>query len=113
MKKLENGSDPVYMSVVARTEILHQPYLVSTALGNQAKQLLDSFGFLTYVDLSAEIADLAAELSSKSGPKLKNIDSVHLDSALHVKATDFWTNDRDLASISIEGLNIKLLSDVT
>ncbi|HEV2352656.1 MAG TPA: PIN domain-containing protein, partial [Puia sp.] len=73
------------------------------------KQLLGSFNFISYLDVTTEIADKAAELSTKAGDKLKNIDSIHLATALSANADTFWTNDHELASVKVEGLEIKSL----
>ncbi len=112
LKRLETSQGEVYLSVVARTEILHQPYQMSTTIGEQAKQLVDNFNFVTFLDVSKDIADKAAELCAEAGAKLKNIDSIHLATALKTGSTEFWTNDQELAKVKIDGLHIKSLSDV-
>lgn len=111
LKRLEKAAGQVYVSVIARTEILHQPYQISSAIGDQAKRLLDHFDFVVYVEVTKGIADKAAELCALAGAKLKNIDSIHLATALHAGANEFWTNDRELAKVTIEGMAIKLLSN--
>lgn len=111
LKRLEHEADPVFISVIARTEILHQPYRLSVEIGDQAKHLLDSFDFLIYLDTTRAIADRAAKLCTDAGAKLKNIDAIHLATAIHAGATEFWTNDRELAKVKIEGIIIKILED--
>lgn len=113
LKRLESAEASVCLSTVARTEILHQPYQASVAVGNEAKQLLSSFGFISFVEVSEDIADKAAELCAKVGAKLKNIDSIHLATALHVGAAEFWTNDHELLKVKAEGIRIKSLDDVS
>lgn len=112
LKKLEASQDTVYVSAIARTEILHQPYQVSITVGERAKQLIDSFSFVTFLDVSNNIADKAAELCAEVGDKLKNIDSIHLATALDAGATEFWTNDLELAKVKLDRLDIKSLGDV-
>ena len=94
LKKLESSESQVYLSTVARTEILHQPYQISAEVGEKAKQLLSGFGFISFVGVSEDIADQAAELCAKVGAKLKNIDSIHLATALRIGATEFWPSRR-------------------
>ena len=102
----------MYLSTVARTEILHQPYQLSFEIGERAKQYLSSFEFISFIAVSEDIADKAAELCAKVGAKLKNIDSIHLATALSAKASEFWTNDRELLKVGIDGISIKSLDDV-
>jgi predicted nucleic acid-binding protein len=113
LKKIEGSESQVFLSTVARTEILHQPYQVSVVIGEKAKQLLSSFGFITFVEVSVDIADKAAELCAKVGAKLKNIDAIHLATALSVGATEFWTNDRELLKVKVGEISIKSLDDVS
>lgn len=112
LKKIEGAESQVYLSTLARTEILHQPYQVSVALGEKAKQLLSSFGFISFVEVSADITDSAAKLCAKVGTKLKNIDAIHLATALSVGATEFWTNDHALLKVKVGRIRIKSLDDV-
>lgn len=112
LKRLENTEASVYLSTVARTEILHQPYQLSFEIGERAKQYLSSFEFISFIAVSEDIADKAAELCAKVGAKLKNIDSIHLATALSAKASEFWTNDRELLKVGIDGISIKSLDDV-
>lgn len=112
LKKLEGAETSVYLSTVARTEILHQPYQVSAEIGTKAKQFLSSFGFISFIDVSEDIADKAAELCAKVGAKLKNIDSIHLATALSAGAAEFWTNDRELLKVKVHGISIKSLDKV-
>ena len=113
LKKIEGSESQVFLSTVARTEILHQPYQVSVVIGEKAKQLLSSFGFITFVEVSVDIADKAAELCARVGAKLKNIDAIHLATALSVGATEFWTNDRELLKVKVGEISIKSLDDVS
>ena len=113
LKKIEGAEAQVYLSTVARTEILHQPYQVSVVIGDKAKQLLSGFGFISFVEVSEDIADRAAELCAKVGAKLKNIDAIHLATALSVGATEFWTNDHELLKLEVGGVSIKSLDDVS
>jgi predicted nucleic acid-binding protein len=113
LKRLENTGDSVYLSTIARTEILHQPYQVSEEIGEKTKQFLSGFGFISFVSVSEDIADKAAELCAEVGAKLKNIDSIHLATALNVKATEFWTNDHELLKVKVDGISIKSLDDVS
>ena len=113
LKKIEGSESQVFLSTVARTEILHQPYQVSVVIGEKAKQLLSSFGFITFVEVSVDIADKAAELCARVGAKLKNIDAIHLATALSVGATEFWTNDRELLKLKVGEISIKSLDDVS
>jgi predicted nucleic acid-binding protein len=112
LKRLESTEASVYLSTVARTEILHRPYQVSVEIGDKTKQFLSSFGFISFVSVSEEIADKAAELCAKVGAKLKSIDSIHLATALDSGATEFWTNDHELLKVQIHGLVIKSLDDI-
>jgi len=113
LKKLEGTETSVLLSTVARTEILHQPYQVSAEIGTKAKLFLSSFGFISFIDVSEDIADKAAELCAKVGAKLKNIDSIHLATALNAGAAEFWTNDRELLKVKVDGISIKSLDDVS
>jgi predicted nucleic acid-binding protein len=113
LKRLESTETSVYLSTVARTEILHQPYQVSDEIGDKAKQFLSSFGFIAFIEVSENIADKAAELCAKVGAKLKNIDSIHLATALNAGATEFWTNDHELLKVVVDGINIRSLDDVS
>ncbi len=112
LKGLENDEASVYVSTIARTEILHQPYQISIEVGDKAKHFLSSFGFISFVEVSEGIADSAAELCAKVGAKLKNIDSIHLATALSLGATEFWTNDRELLKVTVDGISIKSLDDI-
>jgi predicted nucleic acid-binding protein len=113
LKKLEGSESRVYLSTVARTEILHQPYQISTDVGDKAKHFLSSFGFISFLEVSEDIADKAAELCAKVGAKLKNVDSIHLATALSSGATEFWTNDHELLKIEVDGISIKSLEDIS
>jgi predicted nucleic acid-binding protein len=106
LEKLEDSHANVCMSAVARSEILALPYLTSETLGNEARRKLDYFYFINFVPLTKSIADAAAELMTSAGSKLKNVDAIHLATALHYGATEFWTNDRQLAKVNVEGLRI-------
>ena len=112
LKKLENSESQVYLSAIARTEILHQPYQISAAMGEKVKQLLSEFGFVTFVEVSENIADKAAALCAEVGTKLKKIDSIHLATALSVGAVEFWTNDHELIKMKVNGISIKSLDQV-
>jgi len=113
LKRLENTEASVCLSTVARTEILHQPYQISAEIGEKAKRFLSSFGFISFIEVSEDIADKAAKLSAKVGAKLKNIDSIHLATALEKGATEFWTNDHELLKVKVDGISIKSLDDVS
>jgi len=113
LKKLEGSESRVYLSTVARTEILHQPYQISTGIGDKAKHFLSSFDFISFLEVSEDIADKAAELCAKVGAKLKNVDSIHLATALSSGATEFWTNDHALLKIEVDGISIKSLKDIS
>lgn len=112
LKRLEESETMVRLSTIARTEILQLPYQVSAELGNKTKQFLSSFGFISFVSVSENIADKAAELCADYGAKLKNIDSIQLATALDVGASEFWTNDQELLKVKIDKISIKSLDDV-
>lgn len=93
---VESGHNLGICSTVSLLEILVQPYrnddneTVTRCYG-----LLTTYPHLAWVELSVEIADLAAQLRAKH--RLKTPDAILLATAIDSGATGFITNDAQFA----------------
>lgn len=111
LHRLAAQSDLVVMSAVGRTEILNYPYRLSAKQGELATKMLDDFDYISYEAVTLQIADAAAKLVGRIGGKLKNIDAIHLATALACGAREFYTNDKVLLGLSkIDALHVRPLA---
>jgi predicted nucleic acid-binding protein len=61
------------------------------------------------IDLPEMVFDICADLARRHGPRLgvRTLDSLHVASALQLKAERFWTFDERQAKLAkVEGLKI-------
>ncbi len=96
-------------SVLLLREVLCKtdPELQHQAL--QTKHYLVNIRQLSYIPVSLEIAEKAAELIRSHGKALRLTDAIHLQTAHLSGAAEFWTNDKKLAQVQLPGLSICLL----
>ena len=124
------GDDPVFgrkarvlLEGMAKEQASASTLLITEALAlssqrpgtpsvRQLEQALLAIKGLTYIDVTPAIALEAAELIRGRGSSLKTVDAVHLVSARSAGARQFWTNDKQLAKVSIKGVTIKSLSSI-
>ena len=102
----------VVMSALARTEILNLPFRLSPKTGTEIAHILDSFDLITFIPVDMGIADLAARLIGESSSvALRNVDAIHLATALQTGAEVLYTNDQTLLKVAkIRTLAINPLS---
>ena len=79
--------------------------------GEQAQLAMEGVEGLDYIPLDIEVAILAARLRANNWKKLSLQDSIHLASALRVRADVFVTNDKDLLDMAVGRLKIRLLGE--
>ncbi len=95
---IESGRNLGVCSTLSLLEVLVQPYRRGKEeLVNQFYGLLTTYPGLTWVELSTEIADLAARL--RAHHRLKTPDSIVLATAIHAGATGFIGNDVQMARV--------------
>lgn len=95
---IESGHNFSICSTVSLLEILVQPYRNNDdETVNRCYGLLTTYPHLTWVELSVEIADLAAQLRAKY--RLKTPDAILLATAIHSGATGFIANDAQLKRV--------------
>lgn len=96
---IESGRNAGVCSTLSLLEVLVEPYRRGNEeLVNQFYGLLTTYPGVTWVDLSREIADLAARLRAQH--RLRTPDSIVLASAIHTGATGFIGNDIQMARVS-------------
>jgi predicted nucleic acid-binding protein len=95
---IEAGRNTGVCSTLSLLEVLIEPYRRDNEeLVNQFYGLLTTYPGVTWVELSTEIADLAARIRAQH--RLKTPDSIVLASAIHAGATGFVGNDIQMARV--------------
>lgn len=93
---IESGRNAGVCATLSLLEVLVEPYRAENdELVNQFYGLLTTYPGITWVDLSTEIADLAARLRAQH--RFKTPDSIVLASAIHAGATGLIGNDAQMA----------------
>ncbi|MBI3015806.1 MAG: PIN domain-containing protein [Candidatus Tectomicrobia bacterium] len=106
-ESFETGGNLGVCSTLSLLEVLVQPYRKNDdEMVNQFYALLTTYPNLTWLELSVEIADLAARLRARY--HLKTPDAVLLATAVYSGATGFVGNDEQLKRVT--DLDILLLS---
>ena len=94
-QSIESGRNRGVCSTLALMEVLVQPYRMhNDELVNRFYGLLTTYPHLTWVELSTQVADLAARL--RADHRLKTPDAILLATTVHAGATGFIGNDSDL-----------------
>lgn len=91
-ESLESGQIKASTATLSLLEILVQPYrLQNDSLVLKFYSLLTTYPNFTWVDMTLNVADLAAKLRAEH--RLKTPDSIQAASAIHSGATGFICND--------------------
>lgn len=96
-------------SVLLVTELLQYSLFNDSRQLKIAEQFIESMDFVDFAPVDNEIARQAAAIL-RACPQLRLPDAIHLASAIVTGASEFWTNDRQLTSITLDSLRIKSLS---
>lgn len=98
-ESIETGRNLGLCSTLSLLEVLVQPYRRNDEeVINRFYGLLTTYPNLTWVELSVEIADLAARLRAKY--RLKTPDAILLATSIHSGATGFVGNDAQLKRVT-------------
>lgn len=95
-------------SVLLVTELLQYSLFSDSRQLKIAEQFIQSMDFVDFAPVDNEIARQAAAIL-RAYPQLRLPDAIHLASAIVAGASEFWTNDRQLTSLTFENLCIKSL----
>lgn len=106
---LERGEFKVVMSVVTLLEVLVYPLRQgNSTLAQQYRDILLNARNLTTIQVSPEIAGVAAQL--RAAQNLRPLDAIQMATAIYEEATFFLTNDARLPSLS--GLTVLVLDEL-
>lgn len=104
---IESSRNTGVCSTLSLLEVLVEPYRAENdELVSQFYALLTTYPGITWIELSTEVADLAARLRAQY--RFKTPDSIVLASALHAGATGFIGNDLQMTRVS--ALDVLVLS---
>jgi predicted nucleic acid-binding protein len=101
------------LSVIIKQEILTGAALRGRAAYDAAVQAIGLLRKARFVSVDDAVARLAAELTLRHGRKIIGYDALHVATALRAGADEFWTNDKALAKVKVDGLKICLLADLS
>ena len=97
-RALERGEFRVVTSVVTLLEVLVYPLRQgNSTLAQQYRDILFNAGNLTTVQVSPEVAEVAAQL--RATQNLRPLDAIQMATAICEEATFFLTNDARLPSL--------------
>ena len=107
---LDAGTLQAVASTVALLEVLVYPLRAKDVRLAQAyRDILHNSGALTMIPVSAEIAELAAQL--RASFTIKTPDAIHMATAVYTGASFFVTNDARLPTIP--GLHVLVLDQLS
>jgi predicted nucleic acid-binding protein len=108
-RRIEEGLTEGVTSTLTMTEILTQPYRTKNEdIVLKFYALFKTYPHLEWIDLTLEIADLAAKL--RANHTMKTPDAIHSASALFSGATGIVCNDKAFRNIS--GIECLILDKV-
>jgi predicted nucleic acid-binding protein len=107
-QRLQQGKNRAVTSVISLAEVLVKPLQAGRGdLVKRYRDLLTKAPHLSLLDLSAAVAERAAELRARHGVRLP--DACQLAAALEGGATHFLTNDASLRKVT--ELTVLVLKD--
>ncbi len=99
------------LSVLVKQELLTGATLRGPKVFAQVEQALGLLATATYISVDASIVEAAANLTLRYGRKLIGYDAIHLATAMKAGVGEFWTNDKSLTRLKLDGLKIRSLGE--
>ena len=101
--------EPLIASVLVIGELLGVSDPSKATQLSYARLMLSSLHGLQLMPADETIVYAATALMQQQGLRLQ--DAIHLATAHQAGATEFWTNDKKLAKVTLPGLRVRLLSE--
>jgi predicted nucleic acid-binding protein len=111
LTRINSGELNGVASSLCLAEVLVKPMMLTPEDGLDAQLFMEGVEHLDYFPADTEIAIRSSLLRASHGRKLKLIDALHLATAEWAGADVFVTNDRDMATLKLKDLKIKLLGE--